>query len=393
MAKIMWVGDSPTVDTGFGVVSKNIIRELRSYGHEIVVLGINTYGDPYDPREFPYKIYPCQPGGTTEMYGFNKLWPIVDFEKPDILFFLNDPWMIADYMKRKTNDYPYMKTMAYFPTDAGPIKREWIDMLKEFDAQVCYSRFAENVVTDSNGGKRPKNLYQIYHGIDTSVYKPLNQNIVRHEIGLDPSWFIVGMVARNQFRKRFDLLAKAFAEFATDKPDAKLYLHTSLHDVGFDILDLCQQVGLTSDQLILTPGVSAAKGVTEQELNQIYNTFDVNALISLGDGFGLPVAESMAVGCPQLVSDHSCLKELVEGHGGLTVKNAAWILHTSGINTWGGVSDVDDIVAKLNLLYNNRELRIKYSEEAYEFITQEKFTWKYAGNEFNNIIRKITHLL
>lgn len=393
MAKILWCGDSPTVDTGFGIVSNNIIRELRSYGHEVIVLGINTYGDPYDPIKFPYKIYPCQPGGTAEMYGFNKLWPIVEFEQPDVLFFLNDPWMIQDYLKRQPKEYPYMKKIAYFPTDAGPIKAEWVDMLKEFDAMVCYSKYAENVVIDSNKGIRPKNMYQVYHGVDTDSFKPLNQSLVRQQLSLDPSWFIVGMVARNQFRKRFDLLAKAFAEFSVGKPETRLYLHTSLHDVGFDILDLCQQVGMTGDKLILTPGVTAAKGVTTEELNLIYNSFDINALISLGDGFGLPVAETMAVGCPQLVSDHSCLKELVDGHGGLTVKNAAWILHTSGINTWGGVSDVDDIVDKLNLLYNNKELRLKLSEDAYNFITQEHFTWEYAGKQFNDIIKKTLHIL
>lgn len=392
MARILWVGDSPTVDTGFGIVSNNIIRELRGYGHEIVVLGINTFGDPYDQREFPYKIYPCAPGGTEKLYGLDKVWPIVEFEKPDILFFLNDPWLIEDYLKRKPKAYPYMKTMAYFPTDAGPLKPEWAKMLNEFDAQICYSKFAEGVIRDANNGRLPKNLHQVYHGVDTKTFKPMNQGVARELLGLDPDFFIVGMVARNQFRKRFDLLAKAFAEFSKDKPEARLYFHTSLHDVGFDILDLVRQFGI-SNKLILTPDVTAAKGVSSEELNWIYNSFDVNALISLGDGFGLPVAESMAVGAPQLVNDHSCLKELVEGHGGLTVKTAAWILHTTGINTWGGVADVDDIVTKLNLLYNSLDFRIKLGEEGYEFITQEQFTWKYAGEQMNKIIKKSMHIL
>lgn len=392
MAKILWVGDSPTVDTGFGIVSKAIITELLKYGHEIVVLGINTFGDPYDQKQYPYKIYPCAPGDMAQLYGFNKLWPVVEFEQPDILFFLNDPWMIEDYLKRQPKKYPYMKMMAYYPTDAGPIKPHWIKMLNELDAQVCYSKYAERVVIESNEGKRPKNLYQIYHGVDTVTFTPINQTLARTSLGMNPSDFVVGMVARNQFRKRFDLLAKGFAEFAKDKDEARLYLHTALHDIGFDIVDLAHQLGI-GDKLILTNDITPAKGVEKADLNVIYNTFDVNCLISLGDGFGLPVAESMATGCPQLVSDHSCLKELVEGHGGLTVKNATWILHTSGINTWGGVSDVTDIAAKLQLLYNSVDLRLKLSEDAYNFIQQPQFTWEYAGKEFNTIIKKIMHIL
>jgi len=392
MAKILWVGDSPTVDTGFGVVSNNIIKQLIKHGHEIVVLGINTYGDPYDPQLFPFKIYPCTPGSHEQLYGINKLWSIVEFEQPDILFFLNDPWMIRDYLKNQPKKYPYMKMVAYYPTDGGPLKKEWVDMLSSFSAQVCYSKYAEQVITESNGGIRPKNLYQVYHGVDTKTFKPIDQRATRVGLELNPNDFIVGMVARNQFRKRFDLLIRGFADFAKDKPDVKLYLHTSLHDVGFDIEELAQQASI-GDKLILTSGVTPAKGISSDELNQVYNSFDVNCLISLGDGFGLPVAESMAVGCPQLVSGHSCLKELVENHGGLTVKNAAWIMHAGGINTWGGVSDVEDISAKLELLYANRELRMKLAEDGYNHILQPQFTWDYAGEKFNGIIKKILHVL
>jgi glycosyltransferase involved in cell wall biosynthesis len=201
------------------------------------------------------------------------------------------------------------------------------------------------------------------------------------------------MVARNQPRKRFDLMCMAFAKWVKDKPDnVKLYLHTGLEDIGFDILNLVQQTGLDG-RLILTPDITPNQGVTDMELNYIYNSFDVNALISLGDGFGLPVAETMAVGCPQIVSGHSCLKELVEDHGGLIVKNAAWVLNSGGMNTWGGVSDVDDLVKQLDFMYQNPAKRIQMGEDAYRFITQEQFTWDYAARRFNDIFSKVYHLV
>lgn len=392
--KILFCGDSPTVSTGFGIVSKNLLKRLSKH-HEIVVHGINHFGEPYDQKEFPYRIYPQTPSREpTLMYGYEKLWSVVDHEKPDLLFFLNDPWVINDYLVRQPREYPYLKMMAYFPTDGGPIKKVWMNMLNELDAAVCYSKYAEGVVTESNGGKRPDNLYQIYHGVDTESFKPVVQAYARLKLGLDPTMFIVGMVARNQYRKRFDILMKSFAEFAAGKDHnkVKLYLHTSLADVGFDITELAEQLGIDKN-LILTKDITPANGVTDQELNLIYNAFSVNALFSLGDGFGLPVAESMATQCPQLVSDHSCLKELVDGHGGLTVKTSDWLLNTSQINTWGGLTDYKDGADKLELLYNNEELRLKLSEEAFSFITQPQFSWDYAADEFNKIIKNMFHLL
>lgn len=390
--KILFSGDSPTVNTGFGVVSKNIVSRLIKLGHEVVVLGINSYGDPYDPIEFPYPIYPCEKGPPDAVFGTHKLWAIVREFEPDLLFFLNDPWIVERYLQAKNVEAPYMKTIAYYPLDSGPLKKSWAKTLTELDAQICYSNYAEKIIFQANNSKRPKNLHQIYHGVNRKVFFPINQSIARQELGIPQDAFVVGMVARNQYRKRFDVLAKAFSEFAKDKPEAKLYLHTAMKDIGYDIKDLIEQFDL-GGQIILTEGVNAAHGVPEDMLNQIYNTFDVNVLVSMGDGFGLPVAESMATGCPQLTSDHSCLKELVDGHGGLTVKTGAWLMNTAGINTWGGVPDEDDLVEKLNLLYNNQNLRIKLAEDGYNFISQDKFTWDYAVDRFDRIIKDIFHIL
>jgi glycosyltransferase involved in cell wall biosynthesis len=391
--RILFSGDSPTVTTGFGIVAKNIVNRLAARGHQISVLGINHYGDPYDPKEFPYPIYPCDKGSNPDqIFGYRKLWHIANEFQPDVLFFLNDPWIIDKYLDAKSVDSPYLKTIAYFPIDSGPLKPEWAKTLTELDAQICYSEFGARIITEANDGKRPKNLHQIYHGVNRKVFFPINQQLARQRLGIPLNSFVVGMVARNQYRKRFDILVSAFAEFAKDKPEAKLYLHTALEDIGFDIRDLVRQFDL-GDKLILTDDISPAHGVPEEFLNYIYNSMDVNVLLSLGDGFGLPVAESMAVGCPQLVSDHSCLKELVEGHGGLTVNTAAWILNTSGINTWGGVPDVDDTVEKLNLLYNSRELRIKLAEDGYEYISQDKFDWDNIADQFERIIKDTLHVL
>lgn len=391
--KIFFVGDAPTVDTGFGVVSKNLLTRLHDMGHQIVVLGINEYGEnPRKVKEFPFPIYPCDKGGPEQVYGFGKVWPIINSERPDIVFFLNDPWLIKNYMDLKPDGIlPYTKFVAYYPTDAAPLKPEWHQTLNSLAAQVCYTKYAEDVVIKSNGS-RPANLHQIYHGVDTKTFFPVNQQYARAQIGMPEDLFVIGMVGRNQPRKRFDLLMTAFAEFAKDKDKVKLYLHTGLHDVGFDILNLAHQLSI-ENKLILTEDIAPNQGVSPQRLNFIYNSWDIGSVISLGDGFCLPVAEGMATGCPQIVSGHSALQELVEGHGGLAVKNAAWILNSGGINTWGGVSDVLDIVDKMNVLYKSIDLRTTMGAEGYKFITQDIFSWDYAAAKFNKIFKDINHIL
>lgn len=389
--KVLWAGDTPSVPTGFGVVSKNILTRLVDRGYEIQVLGVNHYGDPYDFKQFPFPIYPCDKGGNFEsIFGVHKLWAIAENFKPDIIFILNDPWVLKAYMKNKPKNLK-AKIVGYYPVDAGPLKPDWLEVVNELDAQVVYSHYAEATVTSSNKG-RPKNMHQIYHGVNTKIFRPVPQAIARTTLGIPPDLFIVGMVARNQYRKRFDILMDGFAKFAEDKDDVKLYMHTAVKDIGFDILDLIAQNGIEG-KTILTENMNPNSGVSEQRLNLIYNTFDVNVLLTLGEGFGLPIAESMSTGCPQLVSGHSTAKELVENHGGLTVKTAAYLANISGINTWGSIPDVDDFVEKLQLLYENKPLRMSLAEDGYAYIHQPQFTWEYAVDQFEGIFRELFHLL
>ena len=55
--KLLFFGDTPSGNTGFSTVSKNILKRLYATGkYDITVVGINYFGDPHD---LPYKIYPA----------------------------------------------------------------------------------------------------------------------------------------------------------------------------------------------------------------------------------------------------------------------------------------------------------------------------------------------
>jgi hypothetical protein len=57
-------------------------------------------------------------------------------------------------------------------------------------------------------------------------------------LGLKEEDFIVFNGNRNQFRKRIDITISAFAEFAKERPNAKLYLHMGTKDQGWDVMQV-----------------------------------------------------------------------------------------------------------------------------------------------------------
>jgi glycosyltransferase involved in cell wall biosynthesis len=51
-------------------------------------------------------------------------------------------------------------------------------------------------------------------------------------------------------------------------------------------------------------------GYPDHYMNAMYNALDVHALASMGEGFGIPIVEAQACGCPVIVGDWTANSEL-----------------------------------------------------------------------------------
>ena len=59
--KLLWMSDSPTLVSGFGTVTRDILDRLPADRFEIAVVGWAHSGWPYDRTRYPYPIYPSDP--------------------------------------------------------------------------------------------------------------------------------------------------------------------------------------------------------------------------------------------------------------------------------------------------------------------------------------------
>lgn len=90
-------------------------------------------------------------------------------------------------------------------------------------------------------------------------------------------------------------------------------------------------------------------GLAEKELVTLYQNALLSVYISVFEGFGLPVIESMASGCPVLTSSVSCLPE--------TAGEAAVLCDPS---------DVEDVAEKLKTLLENESFRKQIIQKGVE---------------------------
>jgi glycosyltransferase involved in cell wall biosynthesis len=384
--RLLWIGDSPAVTTGFGRVSQSIMENLfETEKYEIYCLGINhPMGDPHR-YEGMIKIFPARAKGN--VYGINRVEEVIDKVKPHIIIINNDFWIVNEYLKLISEKN---KIITYSPIDALPVQQMWIDTINYTNSKcVVYTKFARKGVLEKSPNA---DVRIIGHGVDTDNFYPMDD--AREFVSVPKDGFIIQNVNRNQPRKRLDLWLKAAAMFydrqkVKDKEKIYFYYHGTLNDLGWNLLDLARRFGI-GNRLLVTDqqGINPSSGVPVPVLNKVYNCADVQIMTSMGEGFGLSPFESAACAVPQVVPNSSATKELWEGIAPLIDIDHYDVL-TGGINTEGAVIDIESCANIMEDLYHNRDKLEALGKAHYEHVHQEKFTWEYVAKLFDELINEV----
>jgi mannosyltransferase len=218
--------------------------------------------------------------------------------------------------------------------------------VRAVDVPVVFADFSRRVVGEG-AGVWPA---VIPHGVDTGVFRPADKVTAKVRVGV-AGRFVVGTVAANQQRKNLPALVRAFAEFARDKEDVILYLHTQIAPGGYwDIEALVRRFGV-EPKTRATLNLDPRRGVSDETLATVYNAFDVFALPTMGEGFGLPILESQACGVPALVTDCSACSELVpDAFCRVRVKDTLIMAR----NVEQAIVDEAELARRMNRLYRDR---------------------------------------
>jgi D-inositol-3-phosphate glycosyltransferase len=381
--KLFIVADA-AVTTGFATVTHNLIEHLHKTW-DIDVLAINYYGDSHEIQQKARLWCPVanQPG---DVYGLTRMQTLLKGIKPDTVLFINDPWILSEYAA-VIKDTPGKK-IGYTPIDAKNIKPMFVEEInKVFDHLIAYTEFGKTELVNA-GLSIPSSV--ISHGIDKSHYFPLNKADVRKQAGLDPNWYIVQLVGRNQIRKRIDLALYYFSEWVKryKLPDTvKFYYHGALIDEGWDIGQLAQYNGIQDHLVLSHKNLNPAHGFPLEAMKLVYNLADVHFSTCQGEGWGLCQMESMACGIPQIVPDFSALGEWCRDDKGNPAVEYASIsatpfFNTKGLNTQGGIPDMESTIAALHKLYTDKKYREDLGAKGYRLVTQPKFEWRSVARQF-----------
>lgn len=329
--RVLIVGDSPFIKTGFGRVNRVAIDAFQSQGWEVgAVSGLSM--DPVDNSYGVEMFYPLQ-GDTLGTY---RTASAIEEFKPDLLYHTGEPGTLTAFTQVVPARIPFV---AYVPVEGEPIvNADWIKVLRGITVFTCSEYGAKVIERDC---RLDHKVDWVYHGIDHDVFKV---NGRRDELRKMFGWtdkFVIITVATNVRRKQHPRLFEAIKILRDQykQKDIVLYDHTIPFDgywlEGWNLPEVAASMGLT-DEVVFNPALgthnSSIPEVGQYDglgLVDLYNAADLFVLPSQVEGFGLPIAEAMACGVPVMVTKYAAGWEVAQP-AGIPIPVKDWEVHKSG---------------------------------------------------------------
>ena len=399
------------VKTGFGKHAKHILSYLYKTNKYDIVEFANgrQWNDPalstlpwkcigslpHDPKLIN-EINSDQQKARMAGYGHHTIDALIKEQKPDIYLGIEDIWGLNEFWSKLWWDK--INSIIWTPIDSVPLLDKHVKAAKNTDNIIVQASFAHKALKKQ--GFNNSHLMPV--PIDVSNFSRFSDEIrskLRSSHKIDKKDFIVGFVFRNQLRKSVPNLLDGFSQFLQENPGSqgKLLLHTHWSE-GWDIPRLLKEKDIDPNKVLTTYYCDKCKryeikpftgqdldcnlcgskksqqtsqinrGLSEDQLNEIYNLMDVYCHPFTSGGQEIPIQEAKLTGLVTLVTNYSCGEDYSsQDSGGLPLDWSEY--REPGTQFIKASTCSKSIATQLSHVYNlpKKEL-LKIGKKAREFV-------------------------
>lgn len=301
--KLTLLSNSPWSKTGYGGQTRLFLPRFKAAGHDPACIAfyglegslIHWMGIPVYPRH-------------RHQYGMDVAAGHTLHHGARVMLSLVDAWILEPALLSLIHFAPW------FPVDCDPLPEPITRVLRHAYERITMSRYGERVAREAGFDST-----YIPHGYDPTIYHPQDKAEARKKWGWPADAFIASMVAANKgvpSRKAFPQQFEAFALLAAKHSDARLYVQSYTDQAGeyggYRLVDMAERFGI-ADRVLWADDYQYLLGYPDEYMAQVYAASDVLLHVSMGEGFGIPIIEAQACGCPVIVGDWTSMGELVRG--------------------------------------------------------------------------------
>jgi len=358
--KIVYQSDFSLAKTGFGRATKALLKYLYNTGkYEVVNYACGLqYSNP-ELKKTPWKSVGALPDNPQEIeqlnrdpnvarlasYGAHYLDRVIQEEKPDVYIAVQDIWGIDFAIEKKWFDK--INSVLWTTLDSLPILPTAVEKAPKIKNYWIWSNFATKALHELG-----HNHVETMHGpIETESFfrlEDIKRKELRAKYNIPLDAFIVGFVFRNQLRKSVPNLLEGYALWKRSNPQIKntfLLLHTHWSE-GWNIHKLAKEYNIDFREILTTyickncgnyeikpfhgqdvncrfcgseksqTTTNVGIGVTESQLNEVYNLMDVYCHPFTSGGQEIPIQEAKLTELITLVTNYSCGEEMCEDEAG-----------------------------------------------------------------------------
>jgi glycosyltransferase involved in cell wall biosynthesis len=220
---------------------------------------------------------------------------------------------------------------------------------KRCRAVICVSEYTRNEFLDWSGMASDR-VHTVHNGVSADFRSDVEPYL--------PGYPYIFYPGNKRAYKNLGMMLRAYARSSLPKLGIKVVM------TGATTPELQAII----DEHRMVENVVFVGFISDEKLPSLYRGAIFTAFISLYEGFGLPIVESMAVGTPVLTSNVSSMPEIAA--------NAAWLVSPRNL---------DEIVYAMDELVSDDALRAELVLKG--FSRAAAFSWDSAATTTWNIIR------
>ncbi|MBN1167443.1 MAG: glycosyltransferase family 4 protein [Methanospirillaceae archaeon] len=239
-----------------------------------------------------------------------------------------------------------------------------MESLKKADFIVTGSQFSKAEIVRFLSYPEEK-VFVVYNGVNHSQYYPKPDKEILKSHNLSSRTKVILYVGSEEPRKNVNTILIAFSKVRERMPDCALIKVGNPQWAG-GREEMCRLI----DTLHLKGSVIFTGYVPEDSLPLYYNAADLFVFPSSYEGFGLPVLEAMACGCPVITSKNTSIPE-VAGDAAVMVPP----------------EDIDILAQAIERVLSDDVFRTDMIQRG--FVQSKKFSWEKAAEQMEDVYRRV----